>query len=275
KSLLDIAQLNLEYTEVRAPVTGRISSRLVTEGNLIVGGTGQPTLLTTIVSLDPIYCVFDADEQSFLKYNRLMREGKRPSSRDVKNPVYVGLADEPHQYPHQGHMDFVDNRLDAETGTLRGRAILPNKDLSLTPGLFARLRLPGSGRYDAILIPDLAVGTDQSEKYVFVIDEQDTIRRQAVELGPIVRGLRIVRTGLDGSEQIVLRGLQRVQPGVVVQAKPETIVMKDDGLPLDAEPLPPENWLTRPVRVGRRSVSSPAISTVMAEPSDPDTAELD
>ena len=275
RALLEIAKLNLEYTEVRAPVTGRISSRLVTEGNLIVGGTAQPTLLTTIVSLDPIYVVFDADEQSFLKYTRLNREGKRQSSRDVKNPVYVGLTDEPHRYPHPGHMDFVDNQLDRETGTMRGRAILANPDLSLAPGLFTRLRLPGSGRYEAILIPDQSIGNDQSEKYVFVIDDQDTIRRQPVELGPIVRGLRVVRSGLDGSERIVLRGLQRVQPGVVVQATPEDVAMTDDGLPLDASPVPKERWLTRPVRVGRTNNRHDlnARSTAMTEPDSDDAGD--
>jgi RND family efflux transporter MFP subunit len=252
-SLLKIAELNLEYTSVRAPVTGRISSRLVTEGNLIIGGTAQPTKMTTIVSLDPIYTVFDADEQSFLKYTRLAREGKRQSSRDAKNPVYVSLGDEPHHFPHQGHMDFVDNRLDPETSTMRGRAILPNPDLSLTPGMFTRVRLPGSGQYEAILIPDQAVGTDQSEKFVFVIDRLDTVRRQTVELGPIVRGLRVVRHGLDGSERIVLRGLQRVQPGVIVQAQPENIALQDDGLPLEATPIPQERWLSRPIRIGRRA----------------------
>lgn len=259
---LEIAQLNHEYTAVRAPVTGRISSRLVTEGNLIVGGTAQPTLLTTIVSLDPIYTVFDADEQSFLKYTRLTREGKRPSSRDAKNPVYVGLGDDPHHFPYRGHMDFVDNRLDRDTGTMRGRAILPNPDLSLTPGMFTRVRLPGSGQYEAILIPDQAVGTDQSEKFVFVIDSQDSVQRQAVELGPIVRGLRVVRQGLDGSERIVLRGLQRVQPGVTVRAQSETIAMQDDGLPLEAAPLPKEQWLNRPVRLSRHG-SMPSTSAAM------------
>lgn len=272
QALLEIAELNLEYTSVRAPVTGRISSRLVTEGNLIVGGTGQPTLLTTIVSLDPIYTVFDADEQSFLKYSRLDREGTRPSSRGARNPVYISLGDDPHHYTHQGHMDFVDNRLDPETGTMRARAILPNPDLSLTPGMFNRVRLPGSGQYDAILIPDQAVGTDQSEKYVFVIDSSDTIRRQSVELGPIVRGLRVIRRGLDGSERIVLRGMQRVQPGVVVQSKSEEIALQEDGLPLEATPVPKERWLSRPARVSRRAKAT--TSTVMTNVS-PDAAELD
>jgi len=242
---LAIAELNLAYTQVKSPIDGRVSSRLVTEGNVISGGGTESTLITTIVSLDPIYCVFDADEQAYLKYVRLAKEGKLGSSREVKHPVYVGLADEAGEFPHQGHMDFVDNRLDQETGTMRCRAILPNTDLSLTPGLFARIRLPGSEQYEAVMIPDLTVGTDQSEKFVFVVEQDNTIRRQVVQLGSLVRGLRIVRSGLDGSENIVLRGLQRVRPGDVVVAKHEGIEIQTEGLPLDSQPVPEEKWLSR------------------------------
>ncbi len=248
KALLDIARLNVEYTQVRAPITGRVSSRLVTDGNLINGGNAQSTLITTIVSLDPIHVNFDADEQSFLKYVKLVREGKRHSSRDYKTPVYVGLANEPHQFPHRGHIDFIDNRLDPETGTMRGRAILPNPDLALTPGLFTRVRFPGSGRYEAVLIPDLAIGTDQSEKYVFVIDQDNKARRQVVELGPIVRGLRVIRKGLAGTERFVLRGLQRVRPGEAVVVKMETLNLEPEEFPGDGEPVPKEQWITRPRR---------------------------
>lgn len=245
ETTLAVAELNLEYTQVKAPITGRVSSRHVTEGNLISGGAAGSTLITTIVSLDPIHCYFDADEQAYLKYDRLAREGKLQSSREAKHPVYLGLADEPNEFPHPGHMDFVDNRLDQETGTMRCRAILANSDLALTPGSFARIRLPGSQQYEAVLIPDLAIGTDQSEKFVFVIDEDNTIRRQVVKLGPLVRGLRIIRNGLDGSEKIVLRGLQRVRPGDVVVATHEVTPVIDDGIPLDSRPVPKEKWLSR------------------------------
>jgi RND family efflux transporter MFP subunit len=239
------AELNLEYTRVSAPIKGRVSRREVTEGNLISGGTLQTTLLTTIVLLDPIHCYFDADEQAFLKYMRLSMEGKRQSSRDVKNPVYIALADETHGYPHKGHMDFVDNRLDPNTGTMRGRAIFANPDHSLTPGLFARLRLPGSGRYEAVLISDSAIGNDQSEKFVFVVDKDNTVRRQAIEIGPTSSGLRVVRKGLDGTERIVLRGLQRVRPGLQVAPIAEALKLKpDDGLPDDYEPVPKKDWIS-------------------------------
>jgi RND family efflux transporter MFP subunit len=242
---IGIAELNLQYTRVVAPITGRVSHRDVTEGNLISGGTRDSSLLTTIVSLDPIHCYFDADEQAFLKYARLAREGKRQSSREVKNPVYIALADENGSFPHMGHMDFVDNRLDPNTGTMRGRAIFANPEFSLTPGLFARVRLPGSARYEAVLVPDSAIGSDQSEKFVLVVDAEDKVRRQLVKTGPQSGGLRIVRSGLDGSERIVLRGLQRVQVGMQVAAATESIrPPAEDGLPDDYEPVPKEQWLS-------------------------------
>jgi RND family efflux transporter MFP subunit len=268
QAAVDIADLNLQYTRVVAPITGRVSRRAVTEGNLINGGTVQSTLLTTIVSLDPIHVYFDADEQAFLKYTRLAMEGKRQSSREVKNPVYIALADERSGYPHKGHMDFVDNRLDPNTGTMRGRAILRNADLSLTPGLFARLRLPGSAPYEAVLAPDSAIGSDQSVKYVLVVDADNKVRRQSVEIGPISHGLRVVRSGLDGSERIVLRGLQRVRPGIQVTPIVEEIKSNGgNGLPDSYTPVPEEEWIAlkqepsselRPVSLRRRQNRSDA-----------------
>lgn len=246
KSIREIAKLNLFYTEVKAPITGRISKRDVTEGNLISGGTAQSTLLTTIVSLNPIHVVFDADEAAFLKYTRLAREGSRQSSRDVRNPVFVAFGDELVGFPHEGHMDFVENRLDEQTGTIRGRAILPNPDLTLTPGLFARVRIPGSARYEAILIPDRSIGTDQSEKFVLKVNEKNEVLRQVVKLGPMVDGLRVIRAGLDGSEAIILNGLQRVRPGDTVTTTVEKIIAVDDGLPKEYEPVPEEKWLKPP-----------------------------
>lgn len=268
KALRDIAKLNVEYTQVRAPISGRVSSRLVTDGNLINGGNAQSTLITNIVSLDPIHVNFDADEQSYLKYVKLTREGKRRSSRDFKTPVYVGLANEPNQYPHRGYIDFVDNRMDPETGTMRGRAILPNPDLALTPGLFTRVRFPGSGRYEAVLIPDLAIGTDQSEKYVFVIDKENKARRQVVEIGPIVRGMRVIRKGLDGTERFVLRGLQRVHPGEAVVATMEKLKLEPEEFASDGEPVPKEQWLTRPRRAAEAANNSKAPEQPQANPED-------
>jgi RND family efflux transporter MFP subunit len=256
-SSLAIARLNLEYTRIKSPITGRVSSRHVTEGNLISGGAAQSTLITTIVSLNPIHCNFDADESSYLKYMRLAQEGKLGSSREVKHPVYVGLGDEGDQFPRQGHMDFVDNRLDPDTGTMRCRAILANADLSLTPGLFTRVRLPGSGRHDAVLIPDSAIGTDQSDKFVLYVDENSTVARKVVQLGPIIRGLRVVRKGLDGNEQLIVSGIQRVRPDplvkVVATPAKEPIKLLDDGLPTESQPVPKEQWLSRPEHAPRQA----------------------
>lgn len=219
QAAVDAARLDVEFTRVSAPVAGRVGRKLVTEGNLINGGVGtQSTLLTTIVSLDPIYAYFEADEGSLLKYNRLARTGQRPSSRDYGNPVYVGLADE-EGFPHEGVMDFVDNQVDRGTGTIVGRALLPNPDLSLLPGLFARLRLPGSGQYRAILIPDEAVGSDQSQRFVFVVDGESKAQYRTVRIGPLVDGLRVVREGVGPEDRVIVAGLQRVRPGLVVDAQ--------------------------------------------------------
>ncbi|MGH8624195.1 MAG: efflux RND transporter periplasmic adaptor subunit [Gammaproteobacteria bacterium] len=222
KAAVETARLDVEFTEVKAPIGGRISRNFVSEGNLINGGTAQSSLLTRIVSLDPIYCYMDADERAYLKYVRLDRAGQRPSSREVKNPVYLALADE-EGFPHKGHIDFVDNRIDPSTGTMRGRAVFPNPDLVLTPGLFARVRLPGSGRYEAILIPDEAIGSDQSRRYVYMINSDHIVERRLVELGPMSHGLRIIRQGLSANDWIITQGLQRARPDMQVAPVKEQI----------------------------------------------------
>jgi RND family efflux transporter MFP subunit len=269
---LESAKINLDYTEVRAPIGGRVSRRFVDRGNLISGGTADSTLLTTIVSLDPIHVSFDADEAAFLKYERLKAEGKRASSRDVKNPIYLALADERPAFPHQGHMDFVDNRMDPNTGTMRGRAILRNPEFVLTPGLFARLRLPGSGAYEAVLIPDAAIVSDQSERFVYVVEADGAIRRQVVDMGPVVQGLRVVRKGLSGAEMIIVRGLQRVRPGLKAKATVEKLDLKnDEGLPDQYEPVPQEDWIPReisylPSAPARRTARTVSLMQTTASP---------
>ncbi len=251
KTSLAAAELNLEYTQVKAPITGRVSSRHVTEGNLISGGQAGSTLITTIVSLDPIYCTFDADELSFLKYERLSKEGKLGNSRTVRHPVFIGLANEPNEFPHGGYLDFVDNRLDMGTGTMRLRAILQNSDNALTPGLFTRVRIPGSGRYEATLIPDFAVGTDQSEKFILVINGENKVERRVVSLGPLYRGLRIIHEGLKSGEKFVLRGIQRVRPGSLVDATHEAISLNNERLPTHADPVTDEKKISRPDNIVR------------------------
>ena len=205
------AELNLEWTSVRAPISGRISDRRVDAGNLIVGGSTGATLLSAIVSLDPIQFVFDASEADFIRYLRLAAAGARPSSRDVQNPVAVRLADEK-DFKHQGRMDFVDNALNPKTGTMRGRAVFENKDGLLTPGLFGRLRLFG-GERETLLVPDSAIASDQASKIVFTVADDGTVGTRKVELGPIVEGLRVVRSGLAPTDRVVIDGLQRARPG--------------------------------------------------------------
>jgi RND family efflux transporter MFP subunit len=216
------AQLDLEFTEVRAPVDGRTSNWGVTVGNLVTGGPpggGQATLLTTIVSLNPIQCYFDVSEQEYLQYTRLANAGVRPSSRDVPNPVMVALVDED-EFKHPGHMDFVDNRIDPLTGTMRGRAVLDNADGTLVPGMFVRIRLIGEKRPGAVLVPDEAIGTDQSRRLVYVVDDKNTVVTRAVTPGRLIDGLRVIRAGLSGGEKIIVSGLQRVRPGVTVTPHP-------------------------------------------------------
>ena len=222
QAALASAKLMLSFTEVMASVDGRVSRAEVTRGNLVTGGDTGGTLLTTIVSVDPIYVYFDADESAYLRYNAMARAGSRQSSRDAPNPVYVGLADED-GFPHKGYVDFVDNRIDPRTGTIRARAVLDNKDGLFTPGLFARVQLLGSGEYEATLIEDRAVGTDQSQRYVLVLGADNRLEYRAVELGRIVDGMRVVRKGLNVGDVIVTSGLQRARPGIVVSATRRTM----------------------------------------------------
>src|SRR6266436_4350550 len=221
KAASNLARLNLEFTEIHAPISGRISRTVVTEGNLISGsvsGAGA-SLLTTIVSLDPLYCYGDADERAILKYIRLSKEGTRVSARDKEIPAEMGLADEI-GFPHKGYMDFVDNRVDPNTGTMRARGVFPNHDHSLSPGFFARIRIPGSGKYPALLIPERALGSDQAQKFAYVVNAEKKVEFHPVKLGPMIDGLRVVKEGLKPGEQIIAEGLLRVRPGIVVDAKP-------------------------------------------------------
>jgi multidrug efflux system membrane fusion protein len=221
KAAKESARLNLEFTEIHSPIDGRISRAIVTEGNLVSGGVSGAgaTLLTTVVSLDPLYCYSDADERAILKYLRLRREGKRVSARDEQIVAEMQLADET-GFPHKGFMDFVDNKIDPNTGTMRARGVFPNQDHSLSPGFFARIRIPGSGKYPALLIPDRALGSDQSQKFVYVVNAEKKVEFRPVKIGPMIDGLRVVSAGLKAGEQVIVEGLLRVRPGVVVEAKP-------------------------------------------------------
>ena len=217
EGVLKRAELDIEFSHVVAPLGGRVSRHLVSVGNLVQGsdGGGGATLLTSIVSLDPIYIYFDMDEATYQKNNRLYFEGKRPSSRETPNPVQVTLVGET-KPSHDGKMDFVDNRLDVSTGTLRGRAVIPNKDYSILPGQFGRVRLIGSSPYEALLLPDTAIATDQSRKIVFVVRDDDTVEAKPVVLGPLDNGLRVIREGLKAEDRVIVDGLQRARVGAKV-----------------------------------------------------------
>jgi membrane fusion protein, multidrug efflux system len=212
---LKAAKLNIEFTHVLAPMTGRVSRHLVSPGNLVQGSEGSATLLTSIVTLDPIYIYFDVDEATYLRNSRLWFEGKRPSSRDTPNPVEVTLTGGT-KPSHEGKMDFLDNRLDLSTGTLRSRAIIQNKDLSILPGQFGRVRIIGSAPYEALLLPDTAIATDQSRKIVFVVKDDNTVEAKPVTLGPLDEGLRVVREGLKPEDRVIIDGLQRARVGAKV-----------------------------------------------------------
>ena len=206
------AELNVEFTEIRSPINGRMSRNMVDVGNLISGGFEAASLLATVVSMDPIHAYFTGSEQDYLRYTRLARTGSRPSSRETANPVEMALINET-GFPHKGEMDFVDNEIDASTGTMQGRAIFENDDHELIPGLFVTIRLLGSAEYQGVLIPDQAIGKDQSNTFVLVIDESNIANYRPITLGPIIDGLRVVRSGLQAGENIVIEGLQRVRPG--------------------------------------------------------------
>ena len=210
------AELNLEWTLVKAPITGRVSDRKVDIGNLVSGGQTTPTLLTTIVSIDPIHFIFEVSEADFLRYGRLYLTGGRPTSRDVSNPVRIKLADET-AWTRTGRMNFVDNQLNARSGTLRGRAVVDNKDELLQPGLFGRIQVFG-GEADALLVPDSAVVSDQARKIVFTVGADNIVKAQPVLLGALSDGLRVVRTGLAADAMVVIDGLANpmVRPGAKV-----------------------------------------------------------
>lgn len=208
QAALTQARLDLGFTEVRAPISGKISRKLVTEGNLV---RANDTLLTTITAMDPIYFYFDVDERSYLAYQRMSRNG---TGREIGYEVMVALADE--QEPkHKGVVDFIDNRIDPATGTMRGRAVLENKEMLLTPGLFGRIVIPGSDRYKAVLVPDEAIGTDLDRRFVYVVAQDGSVSQKVVRPGPRYDGYRIVRSGLTGDESIIVNGTQRARFGKI------------------------------------------------------------
>jgi RND family efflux transporter MFP subunit len=210
------AELDLQFTELRAPITGRIGDRRVSPGNLVAGGTtggtGTTTLLATIVSTDPIRLEFTFDEASFLRYERLSKEGKNGESWGAATPVMLKLIDEK-TFTHRGRMDFVDNVIDRASGTIRGRAQFANADNLFTPGMFARVQIPGSSPYEALLVPDAAIGTEQARKYVLVIGADNSVSQKYVTLGELDGELRVIKTGLSADDRVIVNGMVRARPG--------------------------------------------------------------
>jgi RND family efflux transporter MFP subunit len=224
KAAIESARLNLEWCKVTSPIDGRISNKLVNAGNLVNGGQGQATLLTTVVSVSPIYCYVDIDELSVLKYQKLVEEKKRVSSRDGRLPCWVQLSDED-GYRHSGYIDFQDNHVDTATGTLRARGVLENKDGSLTPGLFARLRIPGSARYQTLLVPDTAVGNDQNQHVVLVVNKDNVVEPRVVQTGALFGNLRSVVSGISTDDLVITNGLMHARPGSAVSPTQEAIAV--------------------------------------------------
>jgi RND family efflux transporter MFP subunit len=225
KALLDSARWDLEYTEVRSPIDGRVSRALLTEGNYVSGTAGSASLMTTVVSVDPVYVYADVDEDSLLKYNRLVEEKKLGDTDGGKIPVELQLEDESN-FPHEGTIESFDNQLDPTTGSIILRSVFSNPDGRIVPGLFARIRIPLSDRHPAMLIDESAIGTDQANKFVLTLSPTNTVQYQPVQLGPMVDGKRVVRSGLKPGDKIVVNGLARVRPGSRVTPEEATAETK-------------------------------------------------
>jgi len=223
EAMVKQAELDLEFTELRAPVAGRIGDRRVTQGNLVTGGTGgNTTLLATIVSMDPIRLEFTFDESAYLRYERLASDGKDVTSRVASVAVSLKLIDE-RDFAHRGNMDFVDNVIDRGSGTIRARAQFSNPDGVFTPGMFARVRVPGSPAYAALLLPDGAILSEQARKYVLAVDGEGMARQKYVTPGELVDGMRIIKEGLAADDRVIVNGLMRARPNIKVNAQQQGV----------------------------------------------------
>jgi len=215
---LKAAQLDLEFTQIRSPIAGRVSDARITKGNLVQGGVMDSSILTTVVSLNPIFCYIEVDERSVLKYRKMHREGTRVSAQFGIVEAEMALANEL-GYPHKGHIDFVDNELDATTGTIRTRAVFSNEDKLMAPGFFARVRVPGSGKYQAKLVLDGAISDDQGRSFVWVIGAENKAEYRPVETGPLFEGLRVLRSGLEKEDRIAINGIMSLKNGIKVNVQ--------------------------------------------------------
>ncbi len=218
KANIERARLDVEFTEVKAPLTGRIGRHQVSIGNLVSGGTDQSTVLTNVVTIDPIYCYFDVDERTVIRIRQLIREGKAKSARESEWPVYLSLGRED-GFPFQGTINFVDNQINPKTGTLRVRAVVANPKEGLSPGYFGRVRVPIGFAHQGLLVSDRAIDNDQGQKVVYIVNEKKEVVSRAVRLGQLHEGLREITNGLSPGEQVIVRGIQQVRPGLIVEPK--------------------------------------------------------
>ena len=223
KAILNIAQLDLNHTQVRAPISGRTSRAMSTKGNFITAGQDA---LTTLVSTDRVFADFETDERTYLKYSQLTRQKDNANPSDTKTPVLMGLANDA-GYPYQGYIDFIDNQINPATSTIRGRAVFDNKDQHLIPGLFARIRVPGGAQYKAVLIQEKAIATNLNNKLVLVLDENNALQIRPVALGNTFAGLRIVKSGLKEGDTILINGLQKFRPGTTVTPNKQAMASDD------------------------------------------------
>jgi RND family efflux transporter MFP subunit len=217
QAALETSRLNLQWTEVRAPITGRVSRMNVTVGNLVNGGAGQATALTTIVSIDPLYSYIDVPESAALRYQELALQEKKTNVAGARVPCFLQLENETN-FPHRGLIDFVDNQVNVNTGTVQIRCTFANPTTVLTPGLFTLTRIPATGSYQALLIPDAAVNTDQNERYLLIVGANDIVQLRPVKLGALFGSLRSIDDGLKPGEQVIVNGMQSAIPGAKVSA---------------------------------------------------------
>ncbi len=227
KAAVETAQLNLDFCYIKSPIEGRVSRENITVGNLVQPSTGNDGILTTVVSIDPIYAYMDVDENTILNYIKLNQEGKMQTARNSRVPLYLALQNEK-DFRHEGYVDFVDNRIDPGTGTMRVRGVFKTWDSLLTPGFFVRVRAAASPKYQALLLPDRAVGVDQNQRFVVVVKPDKTAEYRTVTLGPIVDGMRVIRDGLKPEDLVVTTGVMRARPGAPVDPKEEKLAVPPD-----------------------------------------------
>jgi RND family efflux transporter MFP subunit len=258
QAALETAKLNLEFTRVASPIDGRTSIYNYTVGNLIVGGdTSSSGVLTNVVSVDPVYVYFNVEEQGLLAYQEMIREGKVPYTQEGKAPVEMQLANE-NGFPRKGFVDFVDNRVDPSTGTIRVRGVFPNKDGLLRPGLFAQIRIASSPKYKAVLISDLAVGYDQGEPIVYVVGADNIAATKPVKLGALSEGLRIVETGVSPDDRVVVNGIVHLRPGTKVAPQEGNMANFAGGLRRQISVAPPENKSKQSIQLESSNKRSPS-----------------